>query len=188
MYTYIGRSFRVENGFRGYHPYVAFCYYVSTGVLVMFYNHPLFLLSALLLLISVNLTHDKGKALKKWTVPLIVMGLLFALINPFLVSRGSNILFYFRNKQITLEATMYGVVMSLTIVAIIILFVSFNLILNGNKFLYVFSKIVPRTAFLVMLSIRFVPLLKRRYDEISIVQRVRGNSMLVGTIRQRAKN
>ena len=64
--------------------------------------------------------------------------------------------------------------MSLSLVMILLMFISFNLILNGNKFLFVFSKFLPKTAFLAMLVIRFVPLLKRRLDEINDVQRIRG--------------
>jgi len=178
----------MENGFRGYHPYVVFFYYLCTGFLIMYFKHPLFLLIALILLIFINISHDRGQALKKWTIPLVVMSLFFIMLNPFLVSRGTNILFYFRGKQVTLEATMYGVVMSLALVSVLVMFVSFNLILNGNKFLYIFSKLLPRTAFLIMLSIRFVPLLKRRFDEISSVQHVRGMTMSEGNIRVRAKN
>src|SRR5690625_5073640 len=178
----------MENGIRGYHPYVLFVYYLCTGSLMMYFNHPLFLLTVLMWMIYVNISHGSGAALKKWTIPLLVMSFVIILLNPFLVSRGTNILFYFRGKQVTLEATIYGTVMALSIVAIIIMFVSFNLILNGNKFLYVFSKMLPRTAFLVMLSIRFVPLLKRRYDEIAAVQYVRGMSVSVGKIRERLKN
>ena len=178
----------MENGFHGYHPYVAFCYYVCSGILIMYYNHPVFLITALFVLILVNLSHDRGKTLKKWTIPLLLMGVVFALLNPLLVSRGTHFLFYIGNRQITLEATMFGIVMSLTLVSVIILFVSFNLILNGNKFLFVIGKIVPRTAFLMMLSIRFVPLLHNRFTEISSVQRVRGMNMAQGTLRERARN
>lgn len=178
----------MENGFRGYHPYVILFYYLCTGFLIMYFKHPLFLVGALVLLVLVNVSHDRGAALKRWTIPLIIMSLFFIVLNPFLVSRGSTILFYFRDRQVTLEATMYGVVMALALVSVLILFVSFNLILNGNKFLFIFSKILPRTAFLIMLAIRFVPLLKSRYDEIAAVQRVRGTTMSVGGLKERATN
>src|SRR5690625_1466647 len=178
----------MENGFKGYHPYVLFAYYLMVGILIMVYNHPVFLFTLLMALLLINFSHDSGKSLKKWSVPLLIMGFAFMLINPLLVSRGSHILFYLGNRQITLEATMFGIVMSLTLIAIIVLFVSFNIILNGNKFLFVFSKIVPRTAFLIMLSIRFVPLLHNRFSEISSVQRVRGMTMLYGNLRERARN
>ncbi len=178
----------MENGFSGYHPYVQFFYYLCIGILIMYFNHPLFLITGLLLLILVNISHDGGKALKKWTPILFVMSALMIVLNPFLVSRGTNILFYFRGKQVTLEATVYGVTMALVIAAIIIMFVSFNFILNGNRFLFIFSKVLPRTGFLIMLSIRFVPLLKRRLDEINAVQRVRGMSMTIGNLHERARN
>lgn len=178
----------MENGIRGYHPYVVFFYYICTGFLVMYFKHPLFLATALMILICVNISHDRGKSLRKWSIPLVVMSLFFIVLNPFLVSRGTNILFYFRGKQVTLEATMYGVVMAIALVSVIVMFVSFNILLNGNKFLYIFSKVLPRTAFLLMLAIRFVPLLKSRFDEIRAVQRVRGTTMTVGSLRQRARN
>src|SRR5699024_6868296 len=54
--------------------------------------------------------------------------------------------------------------------------------------LFVFAKIVPRSAFLIMLSLRFVPLLKARFEEITAVQRMRGMTVMSGTIRERARN
>ena len=178
----------MESGFRSYHPYVQFCYYLFAGFLIMYFNHPIFLTSVLLLLILVNLSHDGGKALRKWILILVIMSAIIILLNPFLVSRGTTILFYFRGKQVTLEAAMYGITMALFIVNILILFISFNLILNGNRFLYIFSKFLPRTAFLIMISIRFVPLLKRRLDQISEVHLIRGMSMTTGSLKSRMKN
>lgn len=178
----------MENGFRGIHPYVLFFYYICVGSLAMYFTHPLFLITALILMFGVNFSHDRGQELKKWAPILVIMSTFFILLNPFLVSRGSNVLFYFRGKQVTLEALTYGIVMTLAIVIILILFVSFNLILNGNKFLYIFSKILPRTAFLLMLSIRFVPLLKSRLNEINDVQRIRGMSVTNGRLVNRMKS
>lgn len=167
---------------------VLISYYVFVGVLLLYFNHPLFLLGVLLFLIGVNIAHDKGKELKKWFPMLVLMSSFIILLNPFLVSRGTHILFYFRGKQVTLEASIYGVVMALSIVAIIILFISFNQIVNGNKFLFVFSRILPKLAFLSMLAIRFVPLLRVRLEEIADVQRVRGIDIKSGSIRSRAKS
>lgn len=178
----------MENGILGVHPYVVFIYYICVGSLAMYFTHPLFLIIALILLVGVNLTHDLGKALRKWVPILIITSTFLILLNPLLVSRGTHILFYFRGKQVTLEALMYGFVMALAIVIVLILFVSFNLILNGNKFLYIFSKILPRTAFLLMLSVRFVPLLKARLDEITAVQRIRGMTISSGSLKGRVKS
>ncbi|MFD1849450.1 energy-coupling factor transporter transmembrane component T [Oceanobacillus bengalensis] len=177
----------MENGYRSYHPYVQFLYYLCVSILAMYFNHPLFLIIACILMVFVNISHDGGRALRKWGLVLIVMSMIIIVLNPFLVSRGTNILFYFRDKQVTLEATIYGITMSLSLVIVLIMFVSFNLVLNGNRFLFIFSKVLPRTAFLIMLAIRFVPLLNRRLEEIGMVHRIRGMSMTEGSIRERAK-
>lgn len=178
----------MESGFRGCHPFVVFFYYLCVGFLAMYFNHPVFLLAACLLLFGTNLAHGGGKALRKWIPSLGGMSVAIIVLNPLLNSRGTHIFFYFRGKQVTLEATMYGVVMALSIVMILLMFISFNSILNGNKFLFIFSSILPRTAFLTMLAIRFVPLLKRRLDEISDVQRIKGTTLSTGTLWERAKN
>ena len=162
----------METGYRSFHPIVLFSYYLSIGVLLLYFNHPIFLLVTLLILIGVNVGHDRGRELKLWIPLLVTMSSLIILLNPFLVSRGTNILFYFRGKQVTLEASLYGIVMALSIIAIIVLFISFNMILNGNKFLYIFSRALPKLSFLSMLAIRFVPLLRLRLTEIADVQRV----------------
>ncbi|MUV37570.1 Energy-coupling factor transporter transmembrane protein EcfT [Lentibacillus sp. JNUCC-1] len=177
----------MENGIHGYHPFVMLMYYIYIGSLAMYVTHPIFLVIGTLLIVAVNFTHDRGRTLRKWFPIYGAMIILIVVLNPFLVSRGTNILFYFRGKQVTLEALMYGIVMALSIVIILMLFLSFNHVLNGNKFLFIFSRILPRTAFLMMLAIRFVPLLKDRLDEINAVQRVRGLTMTDGPIRQRAK-
>src|SRR5699024_12671618 len=116
--------------------------------------------SSIILIIVVNVSHDRCKELKKFAIPLALIGTIFSLLNPLLVSRGSHILFYLGDRQITLEAIVFGVVMAFMVVSVIMLFISFNIILNGSKFLYIFSKFLPRIAFLFMLTILFVPLLK----------------------------
>lgn len=180
---------QMGNGIHTIHPFVLFFYYLCIGFFAMFFNHPLFLFAGCLALIAVNLTHIGGsRAMKQWTRLMISMTVLIVIINPFINSRGSHILFYFRGKQVTLEATLYGVVTSMSLLLILLLFISLNIVLNGNKLLYIFSRILPKTAFLIMLSIRFVPLLKARLIEIQDVQRIKGMSIKQGTVRQRAKN
>lgn len=178
----------MSNSFQNLHPYVAFFYYLCVGFVAMFFNHPLFLALAIVMLLGVNIMHDGGHTLKKWAPMLVGMGLLFTLLNPILNSRGTHIFFYFRGKQVTLEALVYGGVTAMSLILILLLFMSFNFVLNGTKFLYIFSRVLPRTAFLTMLAIRFVPLLKRRLDEIMDVQRVKGITVTSGTVSQRAKN
>ena len=154
----------------------------------MYLNHPIFLMIACILLIIVNCTHENIDELKKWIPMLVGMSLMIILLNMFLVTTGSNVLFSVFGRMVTIEATMFGIVMALSIILILLLFISFNQILNGNKFLFIFSGFLPRTAFLTMLAVRFVPLLKKRLDEITDVQRVKGLTIASGSLKQRCKD
>lgn len=176
------------NGIQTVHPFVMFFYYICIGFFAMFFNHPIFLFAGCLALIAVNLSHDGGAAMKQWAPMMIGMTVLIILVNPFINSRGTHVFFYFRGKQVTLEATLYGVVTSMSLLMILLLFISLNIVLNGNKLLYIFSRILPKTAFLIMLSIRFVPLLKRRLMEIQDVQRLKGMTISQGSLRERARS
>ncbi|MBD3107392.1 energy-coupling factor transporter transmembrane protein EcfT [Bacillus sp. AGMB 02131] len=178
----------INISFRSFHPFVIFFYYLCVGILALFFNHPLFLLFSCLILIAVNLTHDNGEALKKWSPLLIGMSSMLIIMNALLVPKGKHILFEFFGREVTVEATVYGGVLALLISSILLLFISFNTILNGNKFLYIFSKFLPKIVFLTMLSIRFVPLLKKRMDEIVDVQRIKGLSVASGTLKERMTN
>lgn len=178
----------IETGFRGYHPYIIFLYYVCVLGFVLLTNDPLLLLVACFILITVNITHDRGEALKKAIPFLVMMAVLIIILNAFFVSTGTTILLGLWGRKITLEALVYGIVMALSLIVVFLLFVSFNLILNGNKFLYIFSRFLPQTAFLILLSMRFVPLLLDRLGEIKDVQRVKGLSLTVGTVKKRFNN
>ncbi|WLR51914.1 energy-coupling factor transporter transmembrane component T [Bacillus tianshenii] len=175
-------------GFAGVHPFVSFSFYMGVLLFSMLFFHPIFLGASLLAVILLNLCHDKGEKLKQFFVAYLLMGLFVLIVNPLLTHRGSHILFYLFDQPITLEAVSYGVTMGLLLWTILICFLSFNFVITANKFLYLFSSILPKTSLLLMMSFRFVPLLKRRLEQISTVQQTRGIDLRVGSLRKRAQD
>lgn len=169
------------------HPFVNLLYYSCVGVLVMFFLHPIFLLTAIFLLMILNILHGNIERMKKSSLYFFLMGAIIILLNPIFVRRGATILFYFRHNPVTLEAVIYGLVMALLLISILFLFLSFNHVIHGRKFMYLFGKVWPQLALLVMLTIRFVPLFLRRWREIYDVQKVKHYSMSNGPIKARAK-
>ena len=131
---------------------------------------------------------DRGKKLKIWSTMLILFPIIFMFITPLFNRRGNQILFYFADNPVTLEAVIQGLMNGLTIIAIMLLFITFNQVITANKFLFLFSKWFPQWALLAMLSLRFVPLFQRRMNEIIAVQKSRGYSLTEGPLRQRVKN
>jgi energy-coupling factor transport system permease protein len=173
--------------FKEIHPFVSFFYYGCTGISIMLLSHPLFLITAILVLVSLNILQGTKEKLLRSLPHIAGMGMVIALLNPLFVRRGSTILFYFRNNPVTLEAVVYGVVMAMSLVCIFILFISFNEVIHGRKFLYLFSKILPQLALLLVITLRFVPLFIRRWKELYDTQKLRNYSMFKGSIKNRSQ-
>jgi energy-coupling factor transport system permease protein len=131
---------------------------------------------------------DGGKRLKESIKYYIFLGFLIVLVNPFISHRGRTILFYFFDNPVTLEAVIYGIVMMMSLLTVLIAFVSYNLVITPDKFMFLFSSIFPKTAFICMMAMRFVPVLKKRSQDIALVQKTRGTDTSTGSFIQRVKN
>ncbi|GAB3794379.1 energy-coupling factor transporter transmembrane component T [Virgibacillus kimchii] len=175
-------------GIRSFHPFVLSVYYVFVIIGIMLYQHPVYLAAAVLLILFFHFMLDKGKRLKKWGWMIALMCTLIILLTPLFNRRGNHILFYFMDNQIMLEAVIQGIMIALTLAGILSVFVTFNIVLTADKFLFLFSKVFPQWALLTMLSMRFVPLLMRKIQDMQSIQQVKGLSLSQGSIRRRANN
>lgn len=174
--------------FERFHPLTNFLYYLGAVSLIMVMKHPLYYVASLCLLIGLNILVDKLQQVKSWWKVFLIMSLFILIVNPLINHRGNTILFYIGSNSITLEAAVSGVVLACSLIAILLLFTTYNRIITPNKFIYLFGRILPQTALLLMLSMRFVPLLRRRLKEITLVQASRGRSMSQGSLTQRARS
>lgn len=178
----------MTRGIRSYHPFVLFLYYLLVIAGLMLYQHPIYLFIAIMLIILFNYLLDHGRQLKKWYWPIALMSLFILIFTPIFNRRGNHILFYLFDNPVMLEAIIQGLMIALAIASILAIFVTFNIVLPADKFLFLFSKYVPQWALLIMLSMRFVPLLQRKVKNMEDIQTVKGLSLKQGSIRQRAKN
>ena len=104
----------------------------------------------------------------------LIFGILILIINPLINHRGSHILFYLIDNPVTLEATLYGFINMLMVISLLLLFASFNVLLNSERFLYLFSWALPQVSFIVSMSLRYVSLFAKRAKELSGVLALRG--------------
>jgi energy-coupling factor transport system permease protein len=177
----------MNNRFSQFHPLVTFIYYVGALSLVMLLLHPIYLLLALVVIFAINFNQDRGRGLRRWFLFMITSGLLILLLNPIFNQRGRHILFELFGRPFTLEAVTYAGMTALSIIAVIALFVSYNEVMTPNKLLYLFSRFLPQFAILLMLTLRFIPLMRRRLEEISAIQMSKGITVLQGKWRDRIK-
>ncbi len=178
----------MNRGFASIHPAPCFLYYMGLIVLVTLVNHPLFLLMALFSQITLNILQDGGKRLNKSLKYYIFFGLTIFIINPFISHRGSTIILHFLDNPITLEAMVFGFSMMLSLLTVLITFTSYNMVITPDKFMFLFSSILPKTAFMTMMSMRFVPVLRKRSQDIALVQRAQGIKRASGNLIKRIKN
>ncbi|WP_043932241.1 energy-coupling factor transporter transmembrane component T [Bacillus sp. EB01] len=170
------------------HPLTAFVYYAGALALLILFQHPAFLLAGFVGVLTLNYVQDCFRGLRRWLVFLLTSGLLILFINPLFNERGRHVLFEIGTHRITLEAATLGAMSALSIMGIIAIFVSYNEIMTPNKLLFLFARVAPQFAVLLMLTLRFIPLMRRRLEEISSVQASKGISLKSGTIWERAKN
>ncbi|MEW9668550.1 energy-coupling factor transporter transmembrane component T [Ammoniphilus sp. 3BR4] len=175
-------------GFHRFHPVTCMVYYIGLFILCMLLLHPLFLTAALAVIILLNVVQDKGRQLRSNAWMYAILAFSIFLLNPLFTRRGKEILFYIWDQPVTLEAIMYGWIMALSMLCVLCGFVSFNLIITSGKFLYLFARFIPKTALVTMLSVRFVPLLKRRLSDITTVQQSKGIDISSGPLWKRARD
>jgi len=178
----------MNSAFGSVHPVTSFSYYAGVISFSMLLFHPIFLVASLAAITLVIVIHGEGKRLLGLLPYYVLMGGLVAILNPLFSHRGRHILFYFMDQPITLEAILYGVTMMLSLLCILLAFVSFQQIVTTEKWMYLFSRVAPRTSLLTSMSIRFVPLFLRRLDQITTIQRTKGVSIREGSLRKRSKD
>lgn len=178
----------MKKPFKQLHPLVLFLYYAGSLTILIMMLHPLFLGFALCVILAINFFEDRFKELSRWLIFMLTTGLFIVLLNPLFNERGRHVLFIALGHRITLEAVVYGGMNALLIICVMALFVSYNEVMTPNKLLYLFSGFLPQFAILLMLTLRFIPLMRRRLAEISAIQTSKGLSVVYGRWKDKVKN
>ena len=159
--------------FSEYNPISVFVYFASIVMIAMFIQNPvieaLSLVGAVLFYVSV-FRKMPLKAICVW----IMIFILITVINPIFSRNGETVLFLVNGRAVTLEALMYGADNALMILSVMIWFVSFSEIMTSDRVTYIFGRFSPRLALFLSMSLRFIPLYRRRAVEINNTQRAIG--------------
>ncbi|WDF51097.1 energy-coupling factor transporter transmembrane component T [Paenibacillus sp. KACC 21273] len=178
----------MNSGFRALHPITLFLFYGGLLLSGMLLFHPVFLLTGIILLIVLISIQKHAGTIVRMLPFYLLIGIAIVVINPLISHRGRHILFYFMDQPITLESVLYGVTMLLSLTLILLTSLSYNYNVTTDKFMYLFAKFVPQSALVVMMALRFVPLLRRRLTQITLVQRTRGISVHEGSLTKRMRD
>ena len=96
-----------------------------------------------------------------------VMIVLFAVTNPLFSHAGETVLFYLNYNAVTVESIVYGAKIGGMMAGALCWFAAFARVLDTERLLYLFGRILPKTALLLCSGERMSTLIKRRYTAIA---------------------
>ncbi|MGE7112169.1 energy-coupling factor transporter transmembrane component T [Lysinibacillus sp. NPDC047702] len=172
--------------FETFHPTVLFSFFVAAIGLSMFFMHPVYLAITIFSALSLNIALRRQHFLKDWKlyVPLFF---LMAIINPLISHNGQLVLLYINGNALTVEAIMYGIAIATMIVAIMLWFSCYNVMMTSDKFIYLFGKVSPALSLTLSISLRLVPRFKHQLAQIVQAQKVIGMDYTSGSLWHRIK-
>ncbi len=173
--------------FQGYHPWVNLCYFALVLGILMCSNGPFFFVPAFICGLVFSAFLKGRKAWKENLCLLLFLLPVMAGINGLFSHNGATVLFYLNGNRITAEAFLYGAVMALLIGSLFIWFGCFSVIMDSEKFIYLFGRILPRLGLLLSMTLRWIPLLRRRFSEIRAGQKGLGKGLAGENLFHRVK-
>lgn len=165
----------MNSGFKGYHPLVNVLFFISIIAFGMLLRHPVYLVISFISSTAYYLKlsgKDGRKTVFRFLLPML---LFVVIINSFFNHYGVTTLFILPSgNNFTFEALVMGIVSGITVVSVIQWFFCSNEVVTEDKFMHIFGRILPKGALVVSMILRFVPLYRRRYKEISQARKCMG--------------
>lgn len=158
--------------FADHNPIVLTVYFFAVSGIAMFCMHPAVTLISLGGAWLLCLLHG-GFALRG-SLFTLGMFLLLALINPLISHSGATVLFVMNHNPVTLEALIYGIFASASMLAVLCWFRSFSRIMTRDKLLYVCGRLSPKLALVLSMAMRYTALLGAQAKRITQAQKALG--------------
>lgn len=163
-----------EGRFGAFHPVVLLVYFAALLFFLMFQFQPVFSCLGLCAGIALLFFLKRGSQIKKMLLFYVFLFLVMTVTNPIFSHEGQTPLIFVNDRPVTLEAVVYGAVMALLLIAVFAWCQCLQMILTSDKLLYLLGKSVPKTALVLTMSIRFLPLFLRQTKKIARVQKAMG--------------
>lgn len=156
------------------HPILNILYFGIIICITMFSNHPIVLFQSFITALFYSVLLNGKKAMRFNIFLIFPVILITTLFNALSVHNGVTVLFCINGSNITLEAVAFGIVQGIMLAGNVIWFMCFSTIVTEDKFIYLFGRKAPVVALTISMILRFIPMFKNRFHEISIAQRCMG--------------
>ena len=159
--------------FEDYNPVTVALYYLSVTGITMFTMNPiLHVLSFLGGVVHFSMVKQKHKL--STHMMFLIIGLILAIIRPVFSHNGATVLFVVNDNPITQEAFIYGINSAVMVVGVLYLFRVFSCVMTGDRLLYLFGSFSPKTALILSMGLRYMPMLRHQHRITADAQKALG--------------
>ncbi len=107
----------------------------------------------------------------KYFIPFSILAIV---VNMIFVAQGSTTLFYLFGERFTLEALIYGAILSFKLLVVIYLFMVVGIIIDLDVAASYFSSKLPKSTLTLMISLKIFPNMRNRIVNLKEIYSIRG--------------
>ena len=175
--------------FSGFHPLINLVYFIAVIGFSMFFTHPVCLAVSLVCAITYSIYMNGKKAVRFTLIYMLPILILTALLNPAFNHRGATILAYLPGgNPLTLESILFGISAAVMLITVISWFSCLNVVMTGDKLVYLFGRAIPALSLILAMALRFVPRFTAQLKIISNAQKCVGRDVSSGNLLQKMKH
>lgn len=161
--------------YQEFHPFTNFIFYVLIIGFLCFQNNPFFTIAGLAgffisewqLCKKLDQKHSYGK---KEVSGYLALFVLIGMLNPLFWHQGTTVLFYLNDKQITLEALLYGYHMSFVIVTVLLWCRQLSRVFHEQQVLFLIKRVSKTAALILSMTLKWIPSFQRQARKIKQTQ------------------
>jgi len=178
----------IKDTFSSFHPTINLLYFTAVIGFAMFFMHPVTLIISFVCASTYAIYLKGKKALRMGLLFMLPMLIFTAALNPLFNHQGITILAYLPNgNPLTLESVLFGIGAATMLITVIAWFSCFNAVMESDKIVYLFGRIIPALSLILAVSLRFVPRFLGQIKVISNANKCIGKDVSEGSVLQRAR-
>lgn len=149
---------------------------IFTVIMFMVFSsdNPMVILSTYILTLGITIFTKSYRKLFNGLFYFVPFAVLIIIANLIFVTQGSTTLFYIGSKKLTLESLIYAIVLCFKFLAVIYLFMAFQLMIDSDKAVSYFSTKMPKSTLTLMLIFKLIPSLKDKFYSLKEIYTIRG--------------
>ena len=148
------------------HPGILIVYYLILALSAFLFSNPYYMITFIVLMLFLIYLQGVRSELVNVMKIFIPLGVLIIIINPLFIYEGAHRIYLWGSYFITLEALVYGFLMAGTFLIVLLALSSYNKTVSYQEMLYILSKKLPVISMVLVMALRFIPLLNSRAVEI----------------------